>query len=176
VKFAKGVLHCHTTKSDGNLSPEELIKKYREEDFDFVAVTDHRDKPKPHCYPDIDGILVLEGCEVSKGHHWNYIEGDEETLTVWNHPFRYDDSIRDINKCGKDAVEITEHGDFFYNVETPASKIVERSKLPSVATDDAHSKHMIAHSWIWVRVAERAKDEIIRNIKKGNFSVEKREI
>jgi len=172
----KGCLHCHTTKSDGNLSPEELIKKYREEGFDFVAVTDHRDKAEPHCYPDIDGILVLEGCEVSKAHHWNYIEGDEETLTVWNHPFRYDDTVRDINRCGKDVVEITEHGDFFYNVETPASKIVERSKLPSVATDDAHSKHMIAHSWIWVRAAERAKDEIIRNIKKGNFSIEKREI
>jgi len=176
VKFAKGVLHCHTTESDGNLSPEELIKKYREEGFDFVAVTDHRDKPEPHCYPDIDGILVLEGCEVSKAHHWNYIEGDEETLTVWNHPFRYDDTVRDINKCGKDAVEITEHGDFFYNVETPSSKIVERSKLPSVATDDAHSKHMIGHAWVWVRVREKTKDEIISGIKKGNFSVEKREI
>jgi len=172
----KGCLHCHTTKSDGNLPPEELIKKYREEGFDFVAVTDHRDKPKPHCYPDIDGILVLEGCEVSEAHHWNYIEGDEETLTVWNHPFRYDDTVRDINRCGKDVVEITEHGDFFYNVETPSSKIVERSKLPSVATDDAHSKHMIGHAWVWVRVQEKTKDEIIRNIKKGNFSIEKREI
>ena len=94
MKHLKGNLHTHSTKSDGNLSPEELIKKYREEGFDFVAVTDHRDKPEPHCYSDIDGILVLEGCEVSKAHHWNYIEGDEETLTVWNHPFRYDDTVR----------------------------------------------------------------------------------
>jgi len=172
----KGCLHCHTTQSDGNLPPEELIERYRGEGFDFVAVTDHRDRPKPHRYPDVDGIIVLEGVEVSKGHHWNYIEGDEETLTVWNHPSRYDDSIRDINRCGKDVCEITEHGDFFYNVETPSSKIVERCKLPGVATDDAHSKHMIDHSWIWVRVAEETKDEIIRSIKKGNFSVEKREI
>ena len=70
MKFAKGVLHCHTTKSDGNLSPEELIKKYREEGFNFVAVTDHGNKPEPHCYPDVDGIIILKGVEVSKGHHW----------------------------------------------------------------------------------------------------------
>ena len=113
---------------------------------------------------------------ISSGSILPPIEGDEETLTIWNHPFRYDDTIRDINRCGKDVVEITEHGDFFYNVETPSSKIVERSKLPSVATDDAHSKRMVGHSWIWVRASEKAKDEIIRNIKKGDFSVEKREI
>ena len=90
-------------------------------------------------------------------------------------PLPHDDTVRDINRCGKDAAKSPSTATSSQRRD-PRSKIVERSKLPSVATDDAHSKHMIAHSWIWVRVAERAKDEIIRNIKKGNFSVEKREI
>jgi len=174
--FAKGCLHCHTTLSDGNLSPRDLIEEYKQRGYHFVAITDHRNKPKPYDYPTDDGILVLKGVEVSSGHHWNYIEGDKETLTIWNHPFRYEDSIRDINRCGKDAVEITEHGDFCYNADTPSSKIIEQTKLPTVVTDDAHSKHMIGHSWIWVRVSELTKDEIIKNIKEGSFSIEKKEL
>jgi len=176
MKHLRGNLHTHTSLSDGNLSPEEMIEEYKKQGYHFICLTDHQDKAKAYRYPKADDIIVLEGCEVSSGHHWNYIEGEEETLTVWNHPFRYNDSVGEINRCGKDVCEITEHGDFYYDIETPSSEIVERAKLPTVVTDDAHSKHMIGHAWIWVRVSEKTKDEIIRNIKEGNFSIEKKEI
>ena len=34
-------LHAHTTHSDGNNTPEEMIARYEELDFDAVAITDH---------------------------------------------------------------------------------------------------------------------------------------
>ena len=40
-KWYKGNLHTHSTNSDGRLSPEEVIGLYREEDYDFLALTDH---------------------------------------------------------------------------------------------------------------------------------------
>ncbi len=40
-KWYKGNLHTHSTNSDGRLSPEEVIGLYREEGYDFLALTDH---------------------------------------------------------------------------------------------------------------------------------------
>jgi len=40
-QFWKGNLHTHSTLSDGVLEPEEVCRRYREEGYDFVALTDH---------------------------------------------------------------------------------------------------------------------------------------
>ena len=37
-----GDLHAHTTLSDGKEAPEFVAARYREEGFDFLAITDHR--------------------------------------------------------------------------------------------------------------------------------------
>jgi hypothetical protein len=40
-RFLRGNLHCHSTASDGELSPERVCAFYREAGYDFVCVTDH---------------------------------------------------------------------------------------------------------------------------------------
>lgn len=40
--WAKGQLHCHSTNSDGNVSPQEVMDWYRDHGFEFVFLTDHR--------------------------------------------------------------------------------------------------------------------------------------
>jgi hypothetical protein len=40
-RFYRGNLHAHSNVSDGALSPEELIGRYRTNGYDFIAVTDH---------------------------------------------------------------------------------------------------------------------------------------
>ena len=40
-QWYKGNLHTHTSVSDGLLSPEECIRRYRAKDYDFLALTDH---------------------------------------------------------------------------------------------------------------------------------------
>lgn len=41
-KMLKGGLHCHTTRSDGQFSPEDTIRLHVENGYDFLALTDHR--------------------------------------------------------------------------------------------------------------------------------------
>jgi len=37
----KGNLHTHTTNSDGELSPDEVISLYKQKGYDFLSITDH---------------------------------------------------------------------------------------------------------------------------------------
>ena len=40
-RFFKGNLHTHSTYSDGGLSPGEVCRRYREQGYDFLCVSDH---------------------------------------------------------------------------------------------------------------------------------------
>ena len=40
-RFYRGNLHTHSTRSDGRLEPEEVIGRYKEQGYDFLALTDH---------------------------------------------------------------------------------------------------------------------------------------
>jgi len=171
-EMLKGNLHTHTTLSDGSLSPKDVVYLYKEKDYDFIALTDHvySDTPKVYSYPNIEEIIVLEGCEVSSGHHWCYIKGDKESLTIWCHPERYGDTIQEINRCNKDLCEITEHGDFYINITPNSCEILERCRIGVIVTDDSHSERMIGRTAVYVR-ADYNKDSIIWNLKKGNYAI-----
>lgn len=40
-RFWRGNLHTHSTRSDGVLDPGEVCRRYRDEGYDFLALTDH---------------------------------------------------------------------------------------------------------------------------------------
>jgi hypothetical protein len=40
-RFYRGNLHTHSTLSDGALAPGEVVRRYRDEGYDFMALTDH---------------------------------------------------------------------------------------------------------------------------------------
>ena len=40
-RFYRGNLHCHSTRSDGALSPEEVCRRYKAQGYDFISLTDH---------------------------------------------------------------------------------------------------------------------------------------
>lgn len=40
-RFYRGNLHTHSTRSDGGLSPAEVVAAYRDHGYDFLAITDH---------------------------------------------------------------------------------------------------------------------------------------
>lgn len=40
-EFYKGNLHMHSSRSDGQLSPKEVCKRYEKNGYDFIALTDH---------------------------------------------------------------------------------------------------------------------------------------
>ena len=50
----------HTSRSDGRKTPEEALKLYKDEGYDFVALTDHWTVGEAG---EFDGMLVLSGAE-----------------------------------------------------------------------------------------------------------------
>ena len=61
--FYKANLHCHSTLSDGNLSPEEIKALYKSLGYSIVAYTDH-DVFIPHPELCDSDFLALNGFEV----------------------------------------------------------------------------------------------------------------
>lgn len=62
-KWYTGVVHSHTTRSDGNLTPAQLVKKAEEIGLDFIIITDHNQ----FCdeVPESDKVLVIPGAELT---------------------------------------------------------------------------------------------------------------
>ena len=40
-KWYKGNLHCHTTESDGDVSPQEVVDWFRDRGYDWLVLSDH---------------------------------------------------------------------------------------------------------------------------------------
>ncbi len=69
-KQFKANLHCHSTASDGKLTPEELKYAYKKEGYSILAITDHC-YPHPHNELTDSDFLLLTGYEA-------YIRPDKE--------------------------------------------------------------------------------------------------
>ena len=61
-KQYKANLHCHSTLSDGRLTPEQLKEIYKSHDYDILAITDH-ETPKSHYELSEPDFLMLTGYE-----------------------------------------------------------------------------------------------------------------
>ena len=58
----KGGLHCHTTRSDGQGTPEEVIRLHKENGYDFLALTDHKIYNYKNFAENVD-ITIIPGME-----------------------------------------------------------------------------------------------------------------
>lgn len=70
-KLLKGALHCHTSRSDGSATPEQALRIYAENGYDFAAITDHKKYNFENFAPET-GILLIPGMEYDA-----FIEKDE---------------------------------------------------------------------------------------------------
>ena len=178
MPLLKGNLHAHTTFSDGRRPVAEVVARYRELGYDFLAITDHDDRIGDDYWFNIpsgdDRMLVLTGIELDYrplSQHVGKIMGDRETLYVLNHPARYGLNVKQIlyriGVISEDglpihAVEITDTGAY------QAQHDVELIRLPKIATDDSHRDDEFGRAWVEVDAA-RSPDAIIRAIKAGDF-------
>ena len=62
---AKGVVHVHTTLSDGSGTPESVIAAAGAAGLDFIVLTDHNNLGALAYDGDHDGTLVVVGSELS---------------------------------------------------------------------------------------------------------------
>ncbi len=68
----RGILHVHSTRSDGVGTPDAIARAAADAGLAFVVLTDHGDAtrtPDPPAY--VNGVLVLDGVEISTtaGHY-----------------------------------------------------------------------------------------------------------
>ena len=62
--YFKANMHCHTTCSDGRLTPGEIKEAYKAKGYSVVAFTDHEHVIDQSHLTD-EGFLALVGCEVA---------------------------------------------------------------------------------------------------------------
>ena len=62
--YLKANMHCHTTCSDGKLTPEEIKEAYKAQGYAVVAYTDHEHVIDQSHLTD-ESFLALVGCEVA---------------------------------------------------------------------------------------------------------------
>ena len=83
----KGGLHCHTTRSDGDGTPEEVIRLHKENGYDFLALTDHKIYNCKNFAEDVE-ITIIPGMEFDntfvrengfRTYHTVFIGPDDET-------------------------------------------------------------------------------------------------
>ena len=72
----KGNLHTHTLNSDGDSTPDDVVRWYREHGYNFVAITDH------NYLTSVDGLNALHGADDK----FLVIKGEELTDRVGDKP------------------------------------------------------------------------------------------
>ena len=61
-EWLRAALHTHSTNSDGELSPRDVVRHYARAGYDVVALTDHWHRSEA---PSTGGLVVLPGVELN---------------------------------------------------------------------------------------------------------------
>jgi len=168
-------LHSHIRAGGG----QKMADRYAELGFDVLVGTDHVQKPPTSNFTsdysdlEFDGV-ILNGSQFSQGKHVSYVESENESLRQINHPMRYGLDAGEINRLAEridaDLVEVTEHAGKLDEYPT-ISDVVSDLKVKPSTTSDAHSVNSIGRGYIVVEIPELVGDEVIKNIKDGNYAL-----
>lgn len=100
----RGELHSHTLHSDGRLTPDELVALARENQLDFLAVTDHNTVTAlaeiDHTH--LNGLIVIPGIELTTFFGHALALGVERWID-WRtgyHGWTMEDAARSIHTAG----------------------------------------------------------------------------
>lgn len=61
----KGNIHCHTTDSDGMLTPDEVVRLYKDAGYQFLAISDHNIFSDYRSRFDCEDFIILPAMEAS---------------------------------------------------------------------------------------------------------------
>lgn len=64
MPFYKANMHCHSTNSDGKMTPEQLKAHYMENGYHIIAFTDH-EHLLDNSHLNEEGFLALTACEIA---------------------------------------------------------------------------------------------------------------
>jgi hypothetical protein len=76
LHWYKGNTHTHTLNSDGDSTPDDVVRWYREHGYQFLVLTDHNFQTR------VDGLNALHGAEEK----FLVVKGEEVTSTAGGKP------------------------------------------------------------------------------------------
>ena len=103
--FLKCNFHCHTTCSDGRLSPKDVMAAYRALDYDVLAITDHREVTRPAADEIPAGLTLIPGTELdfllpTQAVHLLGLGVSPDIADCWNPNGTPQQAIDSIRACG----------------------------------------------------------------------------
>ena len=163
----KGNLHLHTINSDGFLTDEEVIARYAEDGYDFIAITDHWKIYHQNGNKSTSSLLVLEGVELdgydeqganlhvlaigisngfSLGKNFNsalYGAREQGALIIWAHPHWTGNTVPEGMRHKFHGIEIYNHTSQCeigkgYATTYWDTLLENKPNLLGFAVDDAH--------------------------------------
>jgi hypothetical protein len=105
MSFYKANFHCHTTESDGHVTPQACVDFYADAGYDILSITDHRSVTKIVS----DRLLLIPGIEIDYilPGQWVHILGlnmDASIGEKWNRTGTPQEGIDLIRSLGGIAV------------------------------------------------------------------------
>lgn len=200
-KWYAGVVHSHTTRSDGANSPEGLVKLAENKDLDFLIITDHNQFCEQ--VPESDKILVIPGTELTteNGHTnvWGVIHPfdnfDCDTYEEWERKINMANESGAIvcmnhpkcSNCGwhwplepekVHCVEIwnsPQHTDNMVCTAWWQDELRKGKKIPAVGGSDFHRDYYVtdflANPTTYVYAEECTQEAILKAIKDGHTTI-----
>lgn len=197
IRWLRGNLHAHTTRSDGRLEPQAVVDAYAAAGYDFLALTDHDVFTDDYSDLDAKGLVFLPGNEITRGGvHVVHVGGNQKIdpdpdrqsvlnsvlasrgFTVIAHPNWY----ARFNHCPQELLD-TWSGYLGIEVYNGVIQWLEGSpyatdrwdmllsagrRVWGFAHDDFHWPSNLAQGWLCV-AAEKTPDAIYAAIVAGRF-------
>ncbi len=128
--FYKANLHCHSTKSDGKMTVEEIKEHYKKNGYSVVAFTDH-EHLLDNSFLNDEGFLAITGCEIAikefselstlvktdmKVAHFNFLSRNPHNTDTPCYNSVYDHFVKDwfadeiVHTCGEYERSLTTEG------------------------------------------------------------------
>lgn len=196
--WLKGNLHTHTTLSDGERPPAEVIADYDRRGYDFLAISDHDTYVPPGEYQHLTNMVLLPGVEVTAmGPHVLQIGIQERLepvadrqrvldainarhgLAVFNHPnweWTFNHFPQELMQDLEGAIGLEVYNGVIERLEGTALASDRWDRLLSLGkwlwgfgNDDSHKASDAGIAWNVVQATERSPGAILDALRQGRF-------
>ena len=143
-RWYKGNTHTHTLNSDGDSTPDDVVRWYREHGYQFLVLTDH------NVLTSVDGLNAVHGAD----DRFLIVKGEEVSDTFGRKPLhingldvsekvdpRSGSSVVDVVQRNVDAIRSANgiphinHPNFGWAISADELRQVERTRLFEIYTE-----------------------------------------
>jgi hypothetical protein len=197
-EWLRGNLHAHTTLTDGQLSPEEVIAAYEALGYEFLAISDHDLLVDPARYQGLTAMTLIPADEITRnGPHLLAVEiervveperdrqatidatREQGGFAILNHPNwqeQYSHFPQELMERLSGYLGIEIYNGVIERLEGSAHAVDRWDRLLSTgrrlwgfAHDDFHVPGDLGRGWNVVQARDRSAREICAALREGRF-------